>query len=149
MAEWPGYFVTSNGSTHHRDGKVLLLDPVQLWLELQGLLAADDMPTGCTAVTQSGTRLNWNNTSVEVANYADLSGLTRHQEFREILGVDQARSLSLPILADLDTDDEHWNVFQHIPLGDERVFVRKRRCRGEPIAEMTIGFGQLLSEMMG
>lgn len=149
VAEWPGYFVTRDGSTEHCHGKVLLLDPVQLWLELQSVLAGHDMPTNCSAITVSGTRLDWNGSPVEVANYADLTGLTRHEEHREILGVEKARALALPILADLDTEDEAWDAFQHIPLGDERVFVRKRRCRGDALAEMTSGFGRLLSDLIG
>jgi hypothetical protein len=66
----------------------------------------------------------------------------------DILGLDTARNLSLPVLADFDTGQEPWNAFQHIPLGDERVYVRKRRFRGNAYAELISGFGKLLSDLI-
>lgn len=148
VSQWSGYFVTRGGKTEQHADNVLLLDPVQLWLELRGLLPDWAMPARCEGVVHAGTELRWSGEQAEVASFADLVSLTRREEHREILGLDQVRALPLPVLADLDTGDEPWDAFQHVPLGDERVFVRKLRCNGDVAAQLTSGFGRLLSELI-
>jgi hypothetical protein len=77
-----------------------------------------------------------------------LASVTRREQSEEIIGLESVRSLPWPVLVDLDTGDEPWDAFQHIPLGDDRVYIRKRNCRGDPEAELTTGFGQLLSDLI-
>ena len=149
VRRWPGYFVTRNGTTTSRDDEVRLLDPLQIWLELQGLIETADMVTDVGPVSQDHETLTWAGGSAQVAQLVDLTALTRRDHSDEILGLELARSLPWPVLCDFDTGAEPWDAFQHIPLGDDRVYVRKRNCQGEPEADLTTGFGRLLSDLIG
>lgn len=147
VARWPGYFTIDGGDPAYHHDEVLLLDPVQVWLELQVLL-----PTGLVAnsgaVTRTGRLVQWQGGCAQASEFVDLAGITRCEQSCEILGLEMARSLPVPVLADFSTGTESWDAYQHVPLGDERVYVRKRRCRGEPLAELTTGFGEMLSALI-
>ncbi len=148
VMRWPDYLVSHAGTSQRYEDEVLLLDPVQLWLELQGLLAPDCLALSGGVLQQDGPQLHWSSGTCEVARLVDLEPMTRRNQASEILGLDLARALPLPVLADFDTGDDHWNVFQHLPLGDERVFVRKCRILHDAEAELTTGFGKLLSDLI-
>lgn len=145
---WPGYLVTGNGRTREVPEQVLLLDPVQLWLDLQNLIAPEALITGVDRISYKSGRLCWEDNGAMVDHLVDLDRITRHDEAGEIIGLEAARSLPLPVLVDLDTGAEPWDAFQHIPLGDERIYVRKRKCLGDPETELTRSLGRLLSDMM-
>lgn len=148
VARWPGYLTSRNGQYAEVPGEVLLLDPVQLWLELQALLAPDDLAVAVDGIVRQGGTLSWRDQTAAVADLVDLDSLTRREEAEEILGLDAVRALALPVLVDFDTGGQPWDAFQHIPLGDERVYVRKRLCHGDPETELTQGLGRLLSDMI-
>lgn len=148
VMRWPGYFVRQAGGARHYDDEVLLLDPVQLWIELQSLLSPDCLALSHGALEQDGVHLSWPGDSCEVARLVDLEPMTRREQSCEIVGLDAARALPLPVLADFDTGDEHWNVFQHLPLGDDRVLVRKYRMAHDPLTALTAGFGRMLSDLI-
>ena len=148
VAQWPGYLVSDKGDPDYHEDEVLLLDPVQLSLELSAVLDSHEMTATGGQLTVKGKSLSWRGNQAQALELVDLAALTWHDQECEILGLDAARGLSLPVLADFDTGHEPWNAFQHIPLGDERVFVRKRRYRGNAYAELIGGFGKLLSELI-
>lgn len=148
VASWPGYLVTGKGLTQQCEEPVLLLDPVQLWLELQTLIAPEALITGVERVNYKSGCLSWGDNSAMVEHLVDLDQITRHEETDAIIGLEAARALPLPVLVDLETGSEPWDAFQHIPLGDERVYVRKRMCLGDPETELTQGLGRLLSDMI-
>lgn len=148
VAQWPGYLVSDKGDPDHHHDEVILLDPVQLSLELSTVFDPHDMTRTNGPLTVNGKSLSWAGGQAQALELVDLASLTRQDQECEILGLDAARSLSLPVLADFDTGHEPWNAFQHIPLGDERVFVRKRRFRGNAYAELIGGFGKLLSDLI-
>lgn len=148
VQHWPGYFVTIGGDTSSRDGDVLLLDPVQVWLELQSLIDPANLIPEVSKLTQTGNALVWSNGTSEAIQLLDLASVTQREQNEEIIGLEIARSLPWPVLVDLDTGNEPWDAFQHIPLGDDRVYVRKRNCRGDPEAYLTTGFGHLLSDLI-
>lgn len=148
VARWPGFLVSDGGEPHHHDDEVLLLDPVQLWLELSIALPLHDMVALDGPLRRHGTDLSWPGGSARVTELVDLASATRRDQSADILGLDAARSLGLPVLADFDTAGEPWDAFQHIPLGDERVYVRKRRFRGNAYNELIGGFGKLLSDLI-
>ncbi len=148
VMRWPGYFVRQEGGARQYDEEVLLLDPVQLWIELQSLLSPDCLALSHGALEQDGVHLSWPGDSCEVARLVDLEPMTRREQSCEIVGLDAARALPLPVLADFDTGDEHWNVFQHLPLGDDRVLVRKCRMAHDPLTALTAGFGRMLSDLI-
>lgn len=148
VASWPAFLVIRGGETVRREVPVLLVDPVQLWLELGDLLPAGHMLPGCTGLTVDGTRLTWEGGMATARKTVDLSPLAEPVGPVELIGMDAVRSLALPVLADLDTGDPLWNAFQHIPLGDERIYIRKRACKGDPEADLTGRFGRILSELL-
>lgn len=148
VATWPGYLVTGNGPAHEVLDPVVLIDPVQLWLELQALIVPEALVTGVMKIEYKSGCLHWQNNSAMVDHLVDLDPITRHEEVDEIIGLEAARALPLPVLVDLETGAEPWDAFQHIPLGDERVYVRKRKCLGDPEIELTEGLGRLLSDMI-
>lgn len=148
VAQWPGYLVSDKGDPDYHDDEVLLLDPVQLSLELSAVLENHEMTSTGGQLTVKGKGLSWAGGQAQALELVDLAALTWLDQECEILGLDAARSLSLPVLADFDTGHEPWHAFQHIPLGDERVFVRKRRFHGNAYTELIGGFGKLLSELI-
>lgn len=148
VRSWPGYLITGCGQTRHVEEQVLLLDPVQLWLELQTLMPPEALITGVDRISHKAGCLRWQGNCATVDHLVDLDRITGHDEADEIIGLEAARSLPLPVLVDLDTGPEPWDAFQHIPLGDERVYVRKRKCLGDSETELTRGLGRLLSDMM-
>jgi hypothetical protein len=148
VMRWPGYFIRQAGGARHHADEVLLLDPVQLWLELQSLLSPDCLALSHGALELEGEHLSWPGDSCSVARLVELEPMTRREQACEIVGLDAARALPLPVLADFDTGDDHWNVYQHLPLGDERVLVRKCRIGHDREAELTTGFGRILSELI-
>jgi hypothetical protein len=148
VMRWPGYFIRQAGGAQHHDDEVLLLDPVQLWIELQSQLPPDCLALSHGALEQEGEHLAWPGNSCSITRLVDLGPMTRREQSCEIVGLDVVRSLPLPVLADFDTDDDHWNVFQHLPLGDERVLVRKCRIDRDPETELTVSFGRMLSELI-
>lgn len=148
VADWPGYLVSRSGSVSEVPDPVLLLDPVQLTLELQSVLEPQDLPTDVRRVTRDGAVLSWDGGGAKVGELVDLERLTRRENGDEVLGLAAARSLALPVLADFDTHGEPWDALQHLPLGDERVYIRKRRCEGDAEQDLTVRFGRLLSDMI-
>ena len=42
-----------------------------------------------------------------------------------MVGIDAARRLNLPVLADFDAACEQWSARQYLPLSDERLVVLK------------------------
>ena len=148
VARWPGFMVSDGGEPHHHEDEVLLLDPVQLWLELSTALPLHDMVTLDGPLRRQGNDLSWPGGSARVTELVDLASATRREQSADILGLDAARGLNLPVLADFDTAGEPWDAFQHIPLGDERVYVRKRRFRGNAYNELIGGFGKMLSDLI-
>lgn len=148
VSRWPAYLVSDGGDPDRHDDEVLLLDPIQLFLELSALLPPDHIVALQGPLECKGQNLSWPGGSAEALELVDLTSMTRRDQAADILGLDAARSLPLPVLADFDTGHEPWTAFQHIPLGDERVFVRKRRFRGNAYAELIGGFGKLLSDLI-
>jgi len=147
VARWPGFLVTDGGQPHHHEDEVLLLDPVQLWLELSITLPLPDMVALDGPLRRRGNALFWPGGTAQVTELVDLAQATGRDQCADILGLDAARGLDLPVLADFDTTGEPWDAFQHIPLGDERVYVRKRRFRGNAYKELIGGFGKMLSDL--
>ncbi len=148
VMRWSGYYVRQAGSAQRHEDPVLLLDPVQLWIELQSLLSPDCLALSHGALEQEGEHLGWAGDSCSVARLIDMEPMTRREQSCEIVGLDAARALPLPVLADFDTGDEHWNVFQHLPLGDDRVLVRKCQIAHDPLTALTTGFGRMLSDLI-
>lgn len=148
VMRWPGYFVRQAGGAQLHEQEVLLLDPVQLWIELQGLLSPECLALSHGALDLDGEQLSWPGDSCAVACLVDLAAMTRRDQACEIVGLDAARALPLPVLADFATGDGRWNVFQHLPLGDDRVLVRKCRIGRDAETELTTGLGRLLSELI-
>lgn len=148
VMRWPGYFIRQAGSARRHDEEVWLLDPVQLWIELQGLLPPDCLAFSHGGLELEGDHLSWPGDSCTVTRLVDLQSITLRDQDTEIVGLDAARALPLPVLADFDTGDAHWNVYQHLPLGDERVLVRKCRIGRDPETQLTTGFGKMLSDLI-
>lgn len=124
VREWPGFYIARDGAIEQFDEPVWLLDPVQTWLDLQEqaerctMLASSPLPDQTALYPlESGP--------AEVRHWIDLSPLTEQRCETEILGMEAVRQLGLPILADYDTALPGWEANQLLPLGDERVMVRK------------------------
>jgi len=125
VSSWPAYYLVAAGKTDLQEDEVLLLDPLQVWLELHGRLDGGALIAPCGPIRLSGHRVQWTGGEAEVDRLIDLDPLTAYGGESEIVGVDAARRLTLPVLADYDAGSEHWLAQQYLPLGDERLVVRK------------------------
>lgn len=125
VSQWPGYFIASGGSIEKFDEEVWLIDPVQLWLELVDLGERCVCVAQCGTITEDTGRLSWAGGEATADRTIDLFALTPLPPECEILGIAAVRYLGLPILADYDTASGEFEANQLLPLGDERVMVRK------------------------
>ena len=134
VSSWPAYYLIRAGTAALQENEVLLLDPMQVWVDLQGRLDRSALVTGCGVVTLAGNMISWDHGTAEIVRLIDLDPLLGPGGESEIVGIDAARVLILPVLADYDATCEHWSAQQYLPLGDERLVVRKL-----PRAEHLIG----------
>ena len=125
VSSWPAYYLIEGGATELTEDEVLLLDPLQVWLELQERLGPAALIAPCGAIRLDGNRLDWDGGSAEIDRLIDLDPLIAVPGESEIVGVDAARRLTLPVLADYDAGEGDWLAHQYLPLGDERLVVRK------------------------
>ena len=137
VSSWPAYYLIRAGATDLQEDEVLLLDPLQVWLELQGRLPAEALIAPCGRVELAETWLQWEGGRAEIDRLVDLDPLIGHCGESEIVGVDAARRLTLPVLADYDAASEDWEAKQYLPLGDERLVVRKLPRAGHLIAQQS------------
>ena len=125
VSSWPAYYLVRDGATELQEDEVLLLDPMQVWLELQARLDSSAIVARCGRVALDEGRLSWDGGAAEIARLIDLDPLIGYGGESEIVGIDAARGLTLPVLADFDAGCEQWSARQYLPLGDERLVVRK------------------------
>ena len=122
---WPGYHVIQGGKTALQEEEVLLLDPVQLWLKLQERFDPAALISPCGHVALEAGRLSWEGGAAPIDQLVDLDPLLGGGCESEIVGVEAARQLALPVLADFDEACSEWSAHQYLPLGDERLVIRK------------------------
>lgn len=125
VVRWDNYLTTRGGQSELHEAEVLLLDPLQVWLELQGLLDPAALIAGCGALTREGDLCSWPGGSVHSQQLIDLAALLGPPGESEIVGLEAMRWLAQPVLADYDVADDDWSAYQYLPLGDERVIIRK------------------------
>ena len=125
VSSWPAYYLTRAGTTDLQEDEVLLLDPTQVWLELHGRLDSSALIAPCGALDFADGVLSWDGGCAPIAQLIDLDPLLGRTSESEIVGIDAARRLNLPVLADYDAACEQWSARQYLPLGDERLLVRK------------------------
>lgn len=134
VSRWEGYYIARDNAIERFDEPVWLLDPVQVWLELAQHSERCTAIAGCEQPEVCGERVTWPGGAALADRYVDLSVLTAARAECEILGIDAVRQLGLPILADYDTAAPGWEANQLLPLGDERVLVRKLPLRAGLVA---------------
>lgn len=137
VARWEGYYIVRDGDIVRHDDAVWLLDPVQLWLEIADQDARCTARTGCSGFAPAD----------HADRLIDLSPFTLPQAESEIRGNDLVRQLGLPILADYDSVPPGWHAHQILPLGDERVMVRRLPLQQSLLAATT-SFESLLNALV-
>ena len=125
VARWADYLITHNGQSELHDDEVLLLDPVQVWLELQDLIEPAALIADCGALSEAGGTLTWQGGQARIEQLIDLDPLLGPPCASEIVGLEALRWLGHPVLADYDAADAQWAAHQYLPLGDERAVIRK------------------------
>lgn len=148
VARWPAYFIARDGAIDRHEGEVWLLDPLQAWLELESRESVCHAVARCSEVAEADGRVHWAGGEAQVSRLIDLSALTASPGESEIIGIEAGRQLGLPILADYDTATDGWEANQLLPLGDERVVVRKLPRR-EGLLAAHSGFESLLNALVG
>jgi hypothetical protein len=138
VIRWEGYHVIQDGHITRRDEAVWLLDPVQVWLELDAHADRCSARTGCASIGDAASP----------SRQIDLAPLTLPQAESEIRGNDLVRELGLPILADYDSVPPGWHAHQMLPLGDDRVMVRKLPLRTSLVTAAST-FESLLNALVG
>ena len=138
VARWEGYYIVRDGTVALHEETIWLLDPVQLWLDIAEQDARCTARTGCSTVGASD----------KAARTIDLAALTLPQAESEIRGNDLVRQLGLPILADFDSVPPGWHAHQMLPLGDERVMVR-RLPLPTSLVTATTSFESLFNALVG
>ena len=137
VASWPAYYTVRGGVHERHDEPVWLLDPVQVWLDLQGLLPPAALVAACGPLEQSRGRLSWTGGSALLGRLIDLDPVIGGAAVSQIAGVDGAQALDLPVLADDDAADTRWAAYQYLPLGDDRLVIRKLPRADNLVAQHT------------
>ncbi len=125
VMRWADYLITRDGQSDRQTGEVLLLDPVQVWLELERLLDPAALIADCGALAQSGGAISWQSGRAQIEQLIDLAPLLGPPGESEIVGLEAMRWLGQPVLADYDAADAQWSAHQYLPLGDDRAVIRK------------------------
>lgn len=125
VSSWPGYYLVRDGVQELQEDTVLLLDPVQLWLELQTRLVPAAMIAPCGKISLVDNLLSWAGGNAVIDRLIDLEPLLGRGGESEIVGIAAVRSLTLPVLADYDMASLRWSAYQYLPLSDERMVIRK------------------------
>ena len=146
VASWPAYYLIRGGTADLQEDDVLLLDPMQVWVDLQARLDRLALVTNCGAVTLAGNIISWDHGTAEIVRLIDLDPLLGPGGESEIVGIDAARGLTLPVLADYDIACPQWSAQQYLPLGDERLVIRKLP-RAEHLIGQQITFETLLNAL--
>lgn len=147
VASWPGYYLVREGVHDLQQDPVLLLDPVQLWLELQTRLNLAALLAQCGEISLAGSMLSWAGGTAEIDRLIDLEPLLGLGSESEIVGIAAARSLTLPVLADYDMASARWSAHQYLPLGDERLVIRKMPRSNDLIGQQST-FETLLNALI-
>lgn len=138
VACWEGYYIIRDGTVALHEETVWLLDPVQLWLDIAEQDGRCTARTGCSTIGAGD----------EAGRYIDLSALTLPQAESEIRGNDLVHQLGRPILADFDSVPPGWHAHQMLPLGDERIMVRRLPLRTSLVAATT-SFESMINALVG
>ena len=125
VARWADYLITQNGESVLHGDEVLLLDPVQVWFELQDLLEPAALIADCGPLREDNGVLTWQGGQARIEQLIDLAPLLGPPCESEIVGLEALRWLAQPVLADYDAADAQWSAYQYLPLGDERAVIRK------------------------
>jgi len=137
VASWPAYLETRGGATQRFDDELLLLDPQQVHLELLDHLAPSDLIAGCGDAESHGGTVSWDGGCATVERLIDLDPLLGAAGESEIVGMAMFRHLDLPVLADYDASGPWWEACQYLPLGDERLVIRRLPRRAGLVASQT------------
>lgn len=137
VASRPAYYTVRGGVHERHDEPVWLLDPVQVWLDLQGLLPPAALVAACGPLEQSRGRLRWTGGSALLGRLIDLDPVIGGAAVSQIAGVDRAQALDLPVLADYDAASAQWAAYQYLPLGDDRLVIRKLPRADNLVAQHT------------
>lgn len=137
VASRPAYYTVRGGVHQRHDEPVWLLDPVQVWLDLQGLLPPAALVAACGPLEQSRGRLRWTGGSALLGRLIDLDPVIGGAAVSQIAGVDRAQALDLPVLADYDAASAQWAAYQYLPLGDDRLVIRKLPRADNLVAQHT------------
>ncbi|MBX9644498.1 MAG: hypothetical protein K2W91_10415 [Novosphingobium sp.] len=137
VASWPAYLETRGGETERFEEEVLLLDPQQVHLELLELLGEDCQVPDCGQVASDRAVVTWQGGNAEADRLVDLSPLQGPPGESEIVGMAMVRHLDLPVLADFDASGPWWEACQYLPLGDERLVIRRLPRRDGLLATQT------------
>ena len=141
---WPGYYVVSGGVPQLHHDQVLLLDPVQVWLELQLRLPQSALISQCGPIEYDGAVLQWTGGSAAIDRMIDLEPLLGPECSSSSVGLEAVRQLKLPILADYDEGCKVWAARQFLPLGDERMVMRNLPHAGQQ-GGLRVSFEALLN----
>lgn len=125
VVRWADYLIKRDGQSDRHSEEVLLLDPVQVWLELQGLLDPAALITDCGVLAELNGAVSWQCGNAQIGQLIDLAPLLSPPGQSEIVGLEAMRWLGHPVLADYDAADAQWSACQYLPLGDERAVIRK------------------------
>lgn len=137
VASWPAYLEIRGGATERFAEHVVLLDPQQVYLSLLDHLGPDDLVAGCGAVHWEMGLVSWEGGSAAAERLVDLGPLLGQPGESEIVGMAMIRHLDLPVLADHDAAGPWWEACQYVPLGDERLVIRRLPRRTGLVATQT------------
>lgn len=103
------------------------------------------MVTGCGRVESVVGKVSWEFGAAPVDRLVNLSPLLGQPGESEIVGMAVIRHLDLPVLADYDAAGPWWEACQYLPLGDERLVIRRLPRRDGLVASQTTFEGLLNS----
>ncbi|MDE2560645.1 MAG: hypothetical protein KGL48_00225 [Sphingomonadales bacterium] len=126
VSEWPAYYRLRSGTRTRNDERVALLDPVQIWLELNQLAHPPTIVTKCGEVECVGHSLHWSAGAAICNEAIDLRPWTSGLADTHIVAIEASARLDLPVVSDpaSSLDAEPGDILHWIPLGDNRMAVR-------------------------
>lgn len=132
-SEWPEYRLVWEDRDRRIAGRCWLIDPVQVWFELEELIGARAMIAWVRNPLREADGISWNGGSLACSEFIDLTDANPPPACGEILSDPGFAGLDVPVLADFFAAHEGCDFLQYVPLGGGRVLINRIGIGDRPL----------------
>lgn len=123
VREWDACTISRNGRSEDHREPVALIDPAQVALELDDLISAGGVATGCRNIVCGDGTAQWLGGSATASAVFTIPSRALR---KDTMGqASWLADLQEPVVADFDAGGEQWSFLQYIPLGGGMTLISR------------------------